>query len=234
MSPAAAPAAAPAALAVALPVAVSCAMSDNKLDSSSPPALAMLLQLSSQSANAASALSRLWKQSAHAKLLQRQPTDHTSIRYTDLFRSTAEHTRVLDISLATAQNLHSKDSSLNAEGFLGCTYVARPVAMLAQLLVWLQKAPQLLQLPEERNKDVEADDFTSCGVWVSCNSGTSTITEWKCTPASVRTRVLHICSMRAWQALCGTSLAAAQRCKGSFILHHTHFSCRLPSLATCS
>jgi hypothetical protein len=110
------------------------------------------LQLYSACTEAASALSRLWKQSAHAKLLQRPPTGQVSNKQLQLFQHSSQLTRDLAYAAADAHTVcvssaEQPDIGPEPRLLLEHTVAAKPVAVLSKLLVWLQQQPDLLQLP---------------------------------------------------------------------------------------
>jgi hypothetical protein len=110
------------------------------------------LQLYSTCTEAASALSRLWKQSAHAKLLQRTPTGQVSNKQLQLFQHSSQLTRDLVHAAAKTHTVcvsSAEQCDIGPEQrlLLEHTFAAKPVAVLSKLLVWLQQQPDLLHLP---------------------------------------------------------------------------------------
>jgi hypothetical protein len=106
-----------------------------------------LLQLSNRCAEASWCLSRLWKKPAHAKLLHRQPADHITAKQAELIKQSASETAALALCIQQALHLQSQELEEHVQEFLEATFAARPVATLAQMLVWLQQRPELLELP---------------------------------------------------------------------------------------
>jgi hypothetical protein len=94
----------------------------------------------------------LWKQSAHAKLLQRPPTHKTSLKQAALLQDTRQELVKLATAITKAaiscQSISGHSSAQPGIAFLDVVLAARPVATLSQLLVWLQQGAALLQLPE--------------------------------------------------------------------------------------
>jgi hypothetical protein len=94
----------------------------------------------------------LWKQSAHAKLLQRPPAQKISPKHAALLQDTTRE--ILHLMTATNKaaaayidgRKHSSDHPRLR--YLDSLLLARPVATLCQLLVWLQQGIAVLQLPE--------------------------------------------------------------------------------------
>jgi hypothetical protein len=131
-----------------------------------------LLQLSKTGADAASQLSRLWKQSAQAKLLQRPPADRISAKYEALFKQSYHETVDLGVCTDEVLRLQSEDSLQLAQEFLQAILAAKPVSTLALLPVWLQQRPELLQLPqEEAQQPINIDDSRYCTLWMCCSRG---------------------------------------------------------------
>jgi hypothetical protein len=94
----------------------------------------------------------LWKQSAHAKLLQRPPPQNISLKQAALLRDTGQEIDNLmtafEKAAPTWRVLLNHSSAHTGVAFLNAVLAARPVATLSQLLVWLQQGPALLRLPE--------------------------------------------------------------------------------------
>jgi hypothetical protein len=94
----------------------------------------------------------LWKQSAHAKLLQRPPAQKISPKQAVLLQDTERQitklTTAMNQAAASWQVTRNHSSAHAGLTFLNSVLAARPVAALAQLLVWLQQEIALLQLPE--------------------------------------------------------------------------------------
>jgi hypothetical protein len=131
-----------------------------------------MLQLCNTCAGAASGLSRLWKQSAHAKLLHRQPADRINAKHEALYNLSIDETAELGLCLDEVLKLQSQESEACTQGLLEDTLAARPVAMLGQLLVWLQQRPELLQLPEEAaGNTAPAGEPSYCELWKASTKG---------------------------------------------------------------
>jgi hypothetical protein len=94
----------------------------------------------------------LWKQSAHAKLLQRPPAQKISFKQAALLQDTAQEIAILftaiDKAAAACRVMRNHSGTHTGLRFLDAILAARPVATLSQLLVWLQQGIALLQLPE--------------------------------------------------------------------------------------
>ncbi|WIA30740.1 hypothetical protein OEZ86_000807 [Tetradesmus obliquus] len=138
----------------------------------------LIAKLGTTGPAAAALLSRLWKQSAHAKLLQRPPADNAITKHQTLFQKTQDHAVVLELCLDQVLRLQPQGDD-HAEQFLQAVLAARPVATLARLLVWLQQRPELLQLPEQA-----AEELT-CGlsygtVWMPCCKALSYLLQLVC------------------------------------------------------
>jgi hypothetical protein len=124
------------------------------------------------STDAAYALSRLWKQSAHAKLLKQPPAESHSSRHAALFSSSIQYAEDLKQQTFNAFKLWQEDRTLNGQAFVDSMLAARPVAVLCRLLVWLQQRPELLQLPA-----LAADEHAFVGqashgaLWLASLSG---------------------------------------------------------------
>jgi hypothetical protein len=135
-----------------------------------------MLQLCYTCADAASSLSRLWKQSAHAKLLQRQPAERISAKQAALFEQSFQETAELGLCLDELLKLQLQEDNReeDIQLILEETLAARPVAMLAQLLVWLQQRPELLQLPEQAADTLApAQESSYCKLWSGSIQGAS-------------------------------------------------------------
>ncbi|WIA31961.1 hypothetical protein OEZ86_002816 [Tetradesmus obliquus] len=138
----------------------------------------LFAELSNRGAVASSLLSHLWKQSAHAKLLQRPPADHISAKQEALFQQTCDNAVELglcsDVVLRLQQSNAGNDE--HAEQFLQATLAARPISTLAGLMVWLQRQPELLRLHEQAVQQPFWDDQMSyCNLWIACSSGLCTL-----------------------------------------------------------
>ncbi|WIA38403.1 hypothetical protein OEZ86_001729 [Tetradesmus obliquus] len=96
---------------------------------------------------AVSQLSRLWKQSAHAKLLQRPPADRLGAKQAAVFEQTNDAVVDLGLCVDALHLLQSQARAEYADEFLQAVLATRPLATLARLLVWLQQRPELLLLP---------------------------------------------------------------------------------------
>jgi hypothetical protein len=94
----------------------------------------------------------LWKQSAHAKLLQRPPAQKISQQLAALLHDTGDEIinimTAIDKAAAACRVMCNHSRAHPGVEFLDAVLVARPVATLSQLLVWLQQGIALLQLPE--------------------------------------------------------------------------------------
>jgi hypothetical protein len=94
----------------------------------------------------------LWKQSAHAKLLQRPPAQKLSPKLAALLHDTGEEMinimTAIDTAAAACRVIRNHSSAHPGVEFLDAVLAARPVATLSQLLVWLQQGIALLQMPE--------------------------------------------------------------------------------------
>jgi hypothetical protein len=87
-----------------------------------------------------------------AKLLQRPPAQKISPKQAALLQETEQQLSKLTSAAkkAAAACIDVRDHTSVHPGltFMNSVLAARPVATLSQLLVWLQQAPTLLQLPE--------------------------------------------------------------------------------------
>jgi hypothetical protein len=114
----------------------------------------------------------LWKQSTQTKLLQRPPADRISAKNRTLHEQTYHETATLGLCLDEVLQLQSEESLQLAEDLLQATLAARPVATLAQLLVWLQQRPELLQLPQQAAQQPgSVDESSYCTLWMCCSRG---------------------------------------------------------------
>lgn len=109
-----------------------------------------LLQLCQAASEAASQLSRLWKQSAHTKLLQQPPTQKMSAKHAALFLQSKKHTAALEHALSLAAqicaDLQQQGHPQHGQDFVDRVLASKPVPTLTRLLMWLQQKPERLQL----------------------------------------------------------------------------------------
>uniref|UniRef100_A0A383VES8 Uncharacterized protein n=1 Tax=Tetradesmus obliquus TaxID=3088 RepID=A0A383VES8_TETOB len=131
----------------------------------------LFAELASRSAAAASSLSRQWKQSAQVKLLQRPPADRISAKQDALFLQTCVKAGELGQCLDEAFHLVSAESVEHAGKVLQVTLAARPVLVLAGVVMWLQQRPELLQLPEQATEKPPIADQRYCTLWIACSQG---------------------------------------------------------------
>jgi hypothetical protein len=114
----------------------------------------------------------LWKQAAHAKLLQQPPAESHSSKHAALFSNSIQYAADLQQQTVDALHLLQNDPALVGQAFVDCMLAARPVAVLCRLLVWLQQRPELLQLPA-----LAADEHAFAGqanhgaLWLASLSG---------------------------------------------------------------
>jgi hypothetical protein len=116
----------------------------------------------------------LWKQSVHAKLLRQPPAATSSAKHSGLFQHSIQYADALEEAahVAHEQLLQQQEPDARVQCFLQDVLASHAVATLAQLLVWLQQQPGLLQLPE-----LAVDDFASSSghnhgaLWLTCNRG---------------------------------------------------------------
>jgi hypothetical protein len=117
----------------------------------------------------------MWKQSAHAKLLQRPPTENTNTKHAALLeQSYHEITKLSDAANGVQLHLLLQTREADkAAALIDEVFAARAVSTLAGLLVWLQQRPELLQLPEDTaSQPVSAVEYSYCGLWSRCTKGT--------------------------------------------------------------
>uniref|UniRef100_A0A383WH82 Uncharacterized protein n=1 Tax=Tetradesmus obliquus TaxID=3088 RepID=A0A383WH82_TETOB len=130
----------------------------------------MLDEVCSKGAAAASPLSRLWKPSAQAKLLQRPPADCISDKQQKLILQTYYNAAELQRNLNNVAQLGSENSAEHVERLLQAVLAARAVSTLARLLVWLQQRPELLQQPGEAGQQLHSGAQMTCPtLWKACN-----------------------------------------------------------------
>jgi hypothetical protein len=138
-----------------------------------------VLQLCNAGKILASNLVRFWKHSAHAKLLQRPPPDRISPRQAAILGQGYQPAADLGLLSAEVVQLFSEEDDCegHVQEFLQATFAARPVATLAQLLVWLQQRPELLRFPEVAAGKLAPDecDFRDqsayCFLWMAISKG---------------------------------------------------------------
>jgi hypothetical protein len=136
----------------------------------------LLLQMHDAAVSAASALSRLWKQSAHAKLLQRPPAPKLSAKHAALIQQTADligtlkwHAETVTAFHAPLQKAGEGTGVTLRQNFLDDVLAARPVATLAKLLEWLQQQPELLQMPMLAAQEERPTGYGR--LWLACTQG---------------------------------------------------------------
>ncbi|WIA32490.1 hypothetical protein OEZ86_003308 [Tetradesmus obliquus] len=112
--------------------------------------VARLDELCQAASEAASQLSRLWKQSAHTKLLQQPPTQKMSAKHAALFLQSKKHTAALEHALSLAAqicaDLQQQGHPQHGQDFVDRVLASKPVPTLTRLLMWLQQKPERLQL----------------------------------------------------------------------------------------
>ncbi|WIA32516.1 hypothetical protein OEZ86_003331 [Tetradesmus obliquus] len=113
-------------------------------DGPNPLELELFEEVCSASADAASSLSRLWKQSAHAKLLQRPPNEHTSAKHPRLFVKTLE-TLLQHLCVCLIHNSSSSSSSSSSSRLLlQAAEELTQSGLLQQLPHFVQQSVQLI------------------------------------------------------------------------------------------
>jgi hypothetical protein len=131
----------------------------------------MVLQLCREVEDGGYRLSRLWKQSAHAKLLQRPPVASHNTKHAALFKETAAYAETFYMVLTSAAGLIKQGYEMDGVVFCDAAFAARPITMLCKLLMWLQQRPELLQLrgPAMQDKDLITPSLG--GLWLNCCLG---------------------------------------------------------------
>jgi uncharacterized membrane protein YgcG len=108
------------------------------------------LQLCNSASFAATALTRLWKQSAHVKLLQQPLARKISSKLASVLQLSAHHLVALADVLTEAtpfcSDLVERGHPEYGHDLVAAVMEAKPVSTIAQLLVWLQQQPDMLRL----------------------------------------------------------------------------------------
>jgi hypothetical protein len=109
------------------------------------------LQLHQQAAALATLLSRLWNQSAHAKLLHQMPArtkpsaKHNALMHDSTHCAVELHRAVDRASPLCVERVQQGEVQCGLD-FIEEVLAAKPAATLARLLVWLQQHAELLEL----------------------------------------------------------------------------------------
>jgi hypothetical protein len=154
-------------------------------------------------------LARLWKQSAHAKLLKQPLAAASSVKlkHLGLFQHSIQYAAALEEAAHVAhEQLLQQQVPADVQCFLQDVLASHAVATLAQLLAWLQQRPELLQLHE-----LAADQSACSGchnhgaLWLACNKG-APIAVTHTTPCSRwKERCLKLCILHSGEAPLNTS-----------------------------
>uniref|UniRef100_A0A383VH34 Uncharacterized protein n=1 Tax=Tetradesmus obliquus TaxID=3088 RepID=A0A383VH34_TETOB len=160
------------------------AIASTDADSITADGVLQVLQIFGQAcslgAEAASSITRMWKQTAQFMWLQR-PIKHCSAKQALVLDKTTQATAKLKNAFDTAvSSLHLYEEhgvTQPIQKFLDCTLASHPVLTLAQLLVWLQRQPELLQLPASAaahgSSAAEASSSSSSSSRASSSSSSS-------------------------------------------------------------
>jgi hypothetical protein len=131
-------------------------------------------------------LARLWKQSAHAKLLKQPPTDNITTKQSGLFQHSIQYATALEAAACNNEQLLQQQGLSDVQCFLQDILDSHVVATLARLLVWLQQRQELLQLPElAADKSASSSCHTLGALWLACSKGKlRAVTPCSTTPCS--------------------------------------------------
>jgi hypothetical protein len=140
-------------------------------------ALYFHLQLCQRASSAAYALSRLWKQSAHVKLLQQPPARKISNKLASLLIQSKQHVIDLEEALREAtpicSDLVEGCHPQYGHDLVAAVMEAKPVSTIARLLVWLQQQPELLRLHAWEDNGDDEDDAAAGDEAAACTSSSS-------------------------------------------------------------
>jgi hypothetical protein len=127
----------------------------------------------SETCSSAYQLARLWKRSAHAKLLLRPPAATISAKHIGLFQHSIQYAAALEeAALASHEQMLLQQVPADVQCFLQDVLASHAVATLAQLLAWLQQRPELLQLPALAADESAYSGCHSYGaLWLVCSRG---------------------------------------------------------------
>jgi hypothetical protein len=149
------------------------------------------VQLCQRAGDAASSLSRLWKQSANAKLLQQPLAKKINNKLAALIKQSAQHMLVLEGVLSEAtpfcSDLAESGYPQYGHDVVAAVLEAKAVSTIARLLVWLQQQPEMLGLHAWDDKD-DAEVAAACLSSSSSSSSSVPISYGRLWLISVRGR----------------------------------------------
>jgi hypothetical protein len=170
----------------------------------------------------------LWKQSAHAKLLQRPPAQKISPKQAALLQDTGHEIlnlkEAMNQAAASLRAIGDDSSTQSGLTILDPILAARPVATLSQLLVWLQQGVALLRLPELAAELGRAADSGAAAATGGSSNGSSS------SSASTSTSTISRNGSAAAETAAATAFDVSSRSSAGGDYGHLWFICTLGML----